>query len=405
MKPIAARAQIKESATLAMNARAKKIAAAGEGARVISLSVGEPDYPPPPQVAERTAAFIRERNGRLVYTAGHGTPELRRAIAAKVRERTGLAYDPEKEIIVTVGGKHGLAGAILALANPGDRVLIPSPYWLSYPPMAVFAGAEPVILDGLDTGFKLTVERLRAAAHPRNVALVLNSPANPTGVVYTREELMALCEEATRQDLWIISDEIYDRLLYEGAEFTSVPSLPGMRDRTLLVNGVSKTYSMTGWRIGYVCGPEAVVTAMKTLQSHMTSNPCAAAQHAALAALSLSEEELLAHLGPHLESLRRRRALALEHLRALPGLGVSAPAGAFYIVIDVRPFLGTPLGISGQPVRDDEELAFRLLDDEHVAVAALTPFGAPGFLRLSFAVPDEDLVEGIARLARFLRLA
>jgi len=405
VKPIAVRAQIKESATLAMNARAKRIAASGEGARVISLSVGEPDYPPPPQVAELTTAFIGEKKGRLVYTAGHGIPELRRTIAAKVRERTGVVYDPEKEIIVTVGGKHGLAGAVLALVNPGDRVLIPSPYWLSYPPMAVFAGGEPVIIDCLDTGFKLTVDKLRAAAHPRNVALFINSPSNPTGAVYTREELVALGEEAARQDLWIISDEIYDRLLYDGAEFTSIPALPGMRERTLLANGVSKTYSMTGWRIGYVCGPEPVLKAMKTLQSHMTSNPCAAAQQAALAALSLSEDELMAHLGPHLESLRRRRALALEHLGRLPGLGVSVPAGAFYIVVDVRPFLGTPLGASGEPVKDDEELAFRLLDDEHVAVAALTPFGAPGFLRLSFAVPDADLVEGIARLARFLRLA
>lgn len=405
MKPIAVRAQIPESATLEINARAKKIAAQGQGTRVISLSVGEPDFPPPPQVATKTAAYITEKKGRLTYTAAHGIPELRRAVADKVKGRTGVAYDPEREVIITVGGKHGLSGALLALANPGARVLIPSPYWLSYPPMAIIAGAEPVEIDCLDTGFKLTVEKLRAHAHPANVAIILNSPSNPTGAVYTHDEIVALCEEAARQDLWIISDEIYDRLLYEGAAFTSIPSLPGMRERTLLVNGVSKTYSMTGWRIGYVCGPEHVIKAMKTLQSHMTSNPCAAAQQAALAALTLTEEELAAHLAGPMENLCRRRQMAVDRLHGLPGLGVYPPAGAFYIMLDVRAFLGKPVGTSGQSVANDEEMAWRLLDEEHIAVAAASPFGAPGFLRISFAVPDEDLLEGIDRLAHFLHLA
>jgi aspartate/methionine/tyrosine aminotransferase len=396
---------IQESATLEMNARAKKIQAAGEGARVISLSVGEPDFLPPPGVAEAAAAFITERKGRLTYTPAHGTPELRRAVAARVEERTGARYDPDTEVIVSVGGKHAIAAAILATANPGARVLIPQPYWLSYPPMAVIAGAEAVTIDCIGSGFKLTPERLRAHADPRNAALIINSPSNPTGAVYTPAELAALCAEAAAQDLWVISDEIYDRLLYEGATHVSVPTLPGMRERTILVNGVSKTYSMTGWRIGYALGPAPVIKAMKTLQSHMTSNPCAAAQRAALAALQLPEPDLARHLAAPMENLKQRRALALELLSKVRGAGVFPPQGAFYIMLDLNAFAGKPVGASGKPAAGDEDLAWRLLEEEHVAVAAGTPFGAPGFLRLSFAVPDEDLVEGIQRITRFLRAA
>jgi aspartate aminotransferase len=405
MKPVAVRALIAESATLQMNARAKKIATSGEGARVISLSVGEPDFLPPPQVAEQAIALITERKGRLTYTAGHGTPELRQAIVRKIKERTGLDYDPDTEVVCTVGGKHAIAEAILALCNPGSRVLIPRPYWLSYPPMAIIAGAEPVIIDCIPTGFKLTPGLLKAHADPRNAVLILNSPSNPTGAVYTRAELEALCAEAAAQDLWVISDEIYDRLVYDDAEATCLATLNGMRERTILINGVSKSYSMTGWRIGYALGPAGVIKAMKTLQSHMTSNPCAAAQRAALAALSLSEPDLARHLGVPMENLRRRRAQALEMLAGFSGVGVFPPQGAFYIMLDLGAFLGKPLGTSGLPVCNDEDLAWRLLDDEHVAVAAGAPFGAPGFIRLSFAVPDEDLVEGLVRLRRFLRIA
>ncbi|QIA26392.1 pyridoxal phosphate-dependent aminotransferase [Thermaerobacter sp. PB12/4term] len=383
---------IQPSVTITIDARAKELKAAGE--QVINLSAGEPDFPTPRHVREAAKAAIDA--GFTRYTPAAGIAELRRAIAEKHRRDNGLEY-AEDEIVVSAGGKHALFNAFMAICDPGDQVIIPAPYWVSYPEMVRLAGGEPVIVEtGPETGFKLAPEALRRALTPRSRALILNSPSNPTGTVYTRQELDELAAVAAEAGLWMVTDELYEHLIYEG-EHVSVAALrPEYRERVILINGVSKAYAMTGWRIGWAAAPRPVARAMAAIQSQATSSVNSIAQKAAVAALTGPQDEVAAMR----EEYRQRRDLLVEGLLRLPGIEVLRPAGAFYVYPSVRGLLGRRL--AGRTAGDDVALAELLLDAARIAVVPGTAFGTPGYLRLSYATSRSDLEEALRRLERLL---
>ncbi|EKP94468.1 pyridoxal phosphate-dependent aminotransferase [Thermaerobacter subterraneus] len=390
---LSARARgIQPSVTITIDARAKELKAAGE--QVINLSAGEPDFPTPRHVREAAKAAIDA--GFTRYTPAAGIAELRRAIAQKHRRDNGLEY-AEDEIVVSAGGKHALFNAFMAICDSGDQVIIPAPYWVSYPEMVRLAGGEPVIVEtGPETGFKLTPEALRRALTPRSRALVLNSPSNPTGTVYTRQELDDLAAVAAEAGLWMVTDELYEHLIYEG-EHVSVAALrPEYRERVILINGVSKAYAMTGWRIGWAAAPRPVARAMAAIQSQATSSVNSIAQKAAVAALTGPQDEVAAMR----DEYRQRRDLLVEGLSRLPGVEVLRPAGAFYVYPSVRGLLGREIG--GRRAGDDVALAEVLLEAARIAVVPGTAFGTPGYLRLSYATSRSDLEEALRRLERLL---
>ncbi len=382
-------AAIRPSATLAIAAKAKEMAA--QGIHVYSFAAGEPDFDTPQVIKDAACRAICD--GMTKYTAARGMPGLCAAVARKFAEKNGIAYDPATEIMISSGGKQSLCYAFQALLNPGDAVIVPSPYWLSYPEMVRIAGGVPVFAKtDAAAGHKLSpaaLERAVAEAEGRARVLVLNYPSNPTGAVYSASELRALGETALRLGLWIVADEMYERMVYTGAPFVSIASLsPELRERVVTINGCSKAYSMTGWRIGYAGAPESVMRLMATCQSHCASNPCTPAQYAALAALEDPEAERAVQ--PMLEAFAARASRIYELLSAIEGVKLSRPEGAFYVFPDVSAFgLGSV------------EFCDRLLKEESVAAVPGLPFGDDGCVRFSYACSLETIEEGIARVARF----
>jgi aspartate aminotransferase len=382
------------SATLAMSARAKQLRR--EGKPVISLSAGEPDFHTPAPIAEAAIAAIRE--GFTRYTENAGMLELRQAISRKLAEENGLEYTPE-QILCTNGAKQAVAMAIEVLCRPGDEVLIPAPFWVSYPEMVRLAGAEPVILPtSVETGYRLTPEALEAAITERTRLLILCSPSNPTGTVYTPEELEALAAVLRRHEhVYVLSDEIYEYIVFD-AEHVSFARLPGMKERTITVNGFSKSFAMTGWRLGYLAAELSIVKAAAKVQSQFTSAPCSISQKAGLAALQMDK-------GPIREmvsAFRQRRDFLLQRLRTIAGVACPKPEGAFYLFPQVSAFYGrrTP---DGQTITDSDSLCLYLLEHCHVALVPGQAFGDPNGVRISYAASMEDLDEAMRRIEAGLK--
>ncbi len=385
---------ITPSATLAVDARAKALKAAGED--VIVFAAGEPDFPSPAHVVEAAAAACRDaRNHR--YTPAAGLPELRAAVAAKTRRDSGLEVEAS-QVVVTNGGKHAIYTAFATLLDPGDEVLLPSPYWTTYPePVALFGAKAVVIPTDAASGFKVSVDQLEAATTERTKVLVFVSPSNPSGAVYSPEQVAAIGRWAVERGIWVLTDEIYEHLTYDDHRSSSMPVLvPELVDRCVVVNGVAKTYAMTGWRVGWMISPPDVSAAAAGLQSHATSNVANVSQRAALAAVSGSLDDVV-HMR---EAFDRRRRRMFELLSALPGVTCLRPEGAFYAFPSFEGVLGREL--AGRRVDSTLVLAEVFLEEAKVAVVPGEAFASPGYARLSFALGDDDLEEGMGRLAKLL---
>jgi aspartate aminotransferase len=384
-------AAITPSATLAITTKAKALAAAGEP--VIGFGAGEPDFPTPDHIVEAAAAATHDPRMHR-YTPAAGLPELREAVAATTSSARGFDLDPS-QVVVTNGGKQAVYSTFAALFDPGDEVLLPSPYWVTYPEAIRLAGGVTVDVPTTDdTGFKATPEMLEARTTDRTKALIFVSPSNPTGAVYSPDEVAAIGAWAEQRGIWVITDEIYDHLVYGDATFSSVAGLvPGVRDRCVMLNGVAKTYAMTGWRVGWVIGPPDVAKAVTNLQSHLASNVANVSQVAALAAITGPQEPV--------EEMRqafdRRRVAMVRRLRGIQGVSAIEPEGAFYAFPNFAETLGRSIG--GRTVGTTLELADALLDEAKVAIVPGEAFGAPGYARLSYALGDDDLAEGLDRIA------
>jgi len=374
------------SSTLTITARAKELKAQGQD--VVNFAAGEPDFDTPEPIKQAAIRAIHE--GLTKYTPSIGTPALREAIADKFKKDNHINYTPA-QIVVSCGAKHSLYNIIQVLADDGDEVLIPSPYWVSYPEMVKCAGATPVFIPTTaDTDFKITPTHLRGALSPKTRVMILNSPSNPTGALYTRTELEALAEIIVERDLYVISDEIYEKLIYDSDEYTSLASLgKEIYDRTITVNGVSKTYAMTGWRIGYCAGAAEVMGYIKKLQDHSTSNPSSISQMAALAALQAPVEVVV----DMQKEFKQRRDLLMKGIDSIPQLSYIRPAGAFYLFCDV-----SRLG-------DSFAFAQDILNEKYVAMIPGEGFGAPGFVRMSFATSQAKIQEGVKRIAQWIQEA
>jgi aspartate/methionine/tyrosine aminotransferase len=387
-------AAIAESATLAVDAKAKALKAKGEN--VIGFGAGEPDFPTPEYIVEAAVRAARDPKFHR-YTPAAGLPELREAIAAKTMRDSGFACEPS-QVLVTNGGKHAVFVAFAALCDPGDEVIVPAPYWTTYPEAIALSGGVPVVVDTTEeTEFKVTVEQLEAARTPRTKVLLFVSPDNPSGAVYSPEETIAIGKWAVEHGIWVVTDEIYEHLTYGSHTFSSMPTLvPEIADRCVIVNGVAKTYAMTGWRVGWMIGPKDVMAAAINFQSHTTSNVSNVAQVAALEAVrgDLSAVEMMR------ESFARRGALMHRLLADIPGVTCMEPQGAFYCFPNVTGLLGRNL--SGTTSATTLQLADVVLEQAKVAFVPGEAFGAAGFARFSFALGDDDIVEGIARLAAFV---
>ncbi|WP_096786536.1 pyridoxal phosphate-dependent aminotransferase [Rhodobacter sp. CZR27] len=387
-------ARVKPSQTIAVTNKARELAAAGRD--VIGLGAGEPDFDTPVNIKEAAKRAIDA--GKTKYTAVDGIPELKRAICEKFARENGLTYTPA-QVTVGTGGKQILYNALMATLNPGDEVLIPAPYWVSYPDMVLLAGGTPVaVAAGMETGFKLTPEQLEAAITPRTKWFIFNSPSNPTGAAYTRDELKALCEVLMRHPhVWIMSDDMYEHLVFDDFEFTTPAQIePGLYDRTLTCNGVSKAYCMTGWRIGYAAGPVELIKAMGTIQSQSTSNPCSIAQYAALEALAGTQD----FLATNREAFQRRRDLVVSMLNEAKGVTCPNPEGAFYVYPDISGCIGKT-SAGGAKITDDEAFASALLEEAGVAVVFGAAFGLSPNFRVSYATSDEVLREACGRIQAF----
>lgn len=392
---------VAESSTLKMNAAARELAAKGH--KVINLTAGEPDFPVLDSV--KKAAIDAITGNFSKYTAVNGIPELRKAIAQKFIRDNQVEYSPD-DIIVTLGAKQAIFNFLLATVSPGDEVIIPAPYWVSYPDMVKIAGGKPVIIDtDAKSAFKITPQQLKAAISPRTRALILNAPSNPTGVVYNRAEMSLLAKVLEGTDVWVVSDEIYEKLIYDG-EFTSFASLSkDAFSRTLTVNGFSKTYAMTGWRLGYAAGPKPLISAMALLQGQSTSNANSVTQKAALAALELPDSAIR----PMVDVFRKRRDRMAEIFSASGNFSFVKPGGAFYFFLNVEQVYGKSYNSDKvqagatqdgeqQKISGSEDLAFYLLNSSHVGTVAGKGFGADGYLRLSFAVSDSEVEEGSRKI-------
>ncbi len=384
-------AAIAPSATLAVDAKAKALKAEGEN--VIGFGAGEPDFATPDHIVQAAIAACAEvRNHR--YTPAGGLPELREAIAAKTLRDSGVAVDAS-QVLVTNGGKHAVYTAFAALCDPGDEVICPAPYGTTYPDASTLAGGVPVIVDTDDTaGIKVTVDQLEAARTPRTKVLLFVSPDNPSGSIYTPDEVAAIGRWAVEHGVWVITDEIYEHLVYGDNEFSSMPALvPEIAEQCLIVNGVAKTYAMTGWRVGWLIGPNDVVKAATNFQSHATSNVSNVAQRAAIAAVAGPLDDVVMMR----EAFARRGAAMHAALNAIDGVSCIAPQGAFYCFPNVSGLLGRD--IAGQRAATTLELADLILTEAKVAFVPGEAFGAPGYARFSFALGDDDIAEGIARIA------
>jgi aspartate aminotransferase len=387
-------AAIAPSATLAVDAKAKALQAAGED--VIGFGAGEPDFPTPAHIVEAAAAACRDPKNHH-YTPAGGLPELKEAIAAKTKRDSGLDVKAS-QVLVTNGGKHAVFTAFAVLCDPGDEIILPAPYWTTYPEAITLAGGEPVVIDtDVESGFKVTLEQLDAARTPRTKALLFVSPDNPSGAVYTPDETKAIGEWSVEHGIWVITDEIYEHLTYGPHAFSSMPVLvPDIADQCVVLNGVAKTYAMTGWRVGWLIGPDDVAKASTNFQSHATSNVCNVAQRASLAAVSGGLEDVAMMR----EAFTRRGTTMHGMLQDIDGITCLEPQGAFYCFPDMRGLLGRP--IAGTTCSTTLELADVVLDRAKVAFVPGEAFGAPGYGRFSFALGDDDLVEGIKRLGELV---
>jgi aspartate/methionine/tyrosine aminotransferase len=383
---------IAESATLKVDARAKALKA--EGRPVIGFGAGEPDFPTPDYIVEAAAAACRDpKNHR--YTPAGGLPELKQAIAAKTRRDSGLEVDPA-QVLVTNGGKQAIYAAFATMLDPGDEVIVPAPYWTTYPEAIALAGGVPVkVLADETQDYKVTVDQLEAARTERTKVLLFVSPSNPTGAVYSAEEIRAIGAWVEEHGLWVLTDEIYEHLVYDGVETGSLPVLcPELQGSCVVVNGVAKTYAMTGWRVGWMIGPTDLVKAATNLQSHATSNVANVSQRAALAAI----EGDLSAVEEMKTAFDRRRHTIVEMLNEIDGVVCPMPGGAFYAYPSVKGLLGKDH--DGRRIETSAELAEYILNAAEVAVVPGEAFGSPGYLRLSYALGDDDLVEGITRLQK-----
>jgi aspartate aminotransferase len=383
---------IAESATLKVDSKAKALKAAGRP--VVSFAAGEPDFPTPEHIVEAAVAAARDpKNHR--YTPAAGLPELREAIAAKTLRDSGLEVSPS-QVIVTNGGKQAVYQAFATLLDPGDEVLVPTPYWTTYPEAIKLAGGVQVdVFAGADQGYLVTVEQLEAARTPRSKVLLFVSPSNPTGAVYSPEQVAAIGAWANEHGLWVISDEIYQNLTYDGIRAVSiVDATPELADRTILVNGVAKTYAMTGWRLGWMVGPADAIAGAANLQSHLSSNVSNISQRAALAALTGPQDSVKQMR----QAFDRRRKLIVEGLNAIPGMACPTPEGAFYVYPDVTGLLNREWG--GVTPTSSLELADLILEQAEVAAVPGEAFGPSGYLRFSYALGDDDIREGVSRLQK-----
>ncbi|WNZ23256.1 pyridoxal phosphate-dependent aminotransferase [Leptolyngbya sp. NK1-12] len=385
MKLAARVTQVTPSMTLAIDTKAK--AMKREGIDVISFSVGEPDFDTPAHI--RAAAEAALEQGKTRYGAAAGEPRLREVIAQKLQRDNQLCYGAEN-ILVTNGGKHSLFNLMLALIEPGDEVIIPAPYWVSYPEMVKLAGGTPVIVSTtLENGYKITPDQLRQAVTPRTKLFVFNSPSNPTGMVYTPDEVRAIADVVVEQDLLVVSDEIYEKLLYDGAEHLSIGAVsPEAFERTIVSSGFAKTYAMTGWRVGFLAGPLPLIKATITIQGHSTSNVCTFAQYGAIAAYEAPQD----CVQQMLDAFTERRQVILNSINAMPGLSCPKPDGAFYVF----PNIGQ-LGISSL------EFCDKLLDDYQVAAVPGIAFGADDCIRLSYATDVDSIRRGMDRLTTYVK--
>jgi aspartate/methionine/tyrosine aminotransferase len=384
-------AAIAESATLAVDAKAKALKAKGEN--VIGFGAGEPDFPTPERIVEAAVRAARDPKFHR-YTPAAGLPELREAIAEKTKRDSGFSVDAS-QVLVTVGGKYAVFVAFAALCDPGDEVIVPAPYWTTYPEAVSLAGGVSVVVDTTEeTEFKVTVEQLEKVRTPRTKVLLFVSPDNPSGAVYSPEETIAIGKWAVQHGIWVVTDEIYEHLTYGKHKFSSMPTLvPELADKCVIVNGVAKTYAMTGWRVGWMIGPKDVMKAAINFQSHTTSNVSNVAQIAALEAVSGD----LSAVAMMRESFERRGTLMHKMLTSIPGVTCMEPQGAFYCFPNVRGLLGRDIG--GKVATNSMELADLVLDVAKVAFVPGEAFGAPGYARFSFALGDADLIEGMERLA------
>lgn len=383
-------AAIAESATLAVDAKAKALKAKGEN--VIGFGAGEPDFPTPERIVEAAVRAARDPKFHR-YTPAAGLPELREAIAAKTLRDSGFSCDAS-QVLVTNGGKYAVFVAFAALCDPGDEVIIPAPYWTTYPEAVALAGGISVVVDTTEESeFKVTVEQLEKVRTPKTKVLLFVSPDNPSGAVYTPEETIAIGKWAVEHGIWVITDEIYEHLTYGKNTFSSMPTLvPELADTCVIVNGVAKTYAMTGWRVGWMIGPKDVMKAAINFQSHTTSNVSNVAQIAALEAVSGD----LSAVAMMRESFERRGTLMHKMLSAIPGITCMEPQGAFYCFPSVKGLFGQNIG--GQTATNSMQLADMVLEQAKVAFVPGEAFGAPGYARFSFALGDADLVEGMDRL-------
>jgi aspartate aminotransferase len=377
--------RVTPSMTLAIAAKAKAMKA--EGLPVCSFSAGEPDFDTPDHIKSAAKAALDQ--GKTRYGPAAGEPALRQAIATKLQQDNGLCYGPEN-VIVTNGGKHSLYGLIMALIEAGDEVIIPAPYWVSYPEMVQLAGGTPVIVPTTaEQNYRITPEQLRQAITPKTKLFVLNSPSNPTGMVYSPAEIAALAQVVVDADIWVVSDEIYEKILYDGATHLSIGAVsPAVFEHTIISNGFAKGYAMTGWRLGYLAGPEALIQAVSTIQSHSTSNVCTFAQYGAIAALE-GPQDCIAMMG---RAFAERRQVIIERCRQIPGLSCGEPEGAFYLYIDIQS-LGLP----------SLEFCTRLIDEKYVAAIPGIAFGSEGTIRLSYATDMDTILTGMDRLESFVK--
>jgi aspartate aminotransferase len=386
--------RIKPSPTMAITSKAREMKAAGFD--VIGLGAGEPDFDTPDNVKQAAIAAIQR--GETKYTAVDGIPELKRAIVAKFARENDLTYKPA-EITVGSGGKQVLYNALLATLNPGDEVIVPSPYWVSYPDIVLLAGATPVIVETkVEEGFKLSPKALAAAITPRTKWFIFNSPSNPTGAAYTRDEIKALTDVLLKhENVWVLSDDIYEHLVYDGFAFSTPAQVePKLKGRTLTMNGVSKAYSMTGWRIGYAGGPEPLIKGIATLQSQSTSNPCSISQWASVEALEGPQDFLKSWVA----SFQDRRDLVVSIINQAKGISCPTPEGAFYVYPSCAGVVGRT-SREGKKIKTDEDFATALLQEEGVAVVHGAAFGLSPFFRISYATGIEALEEACRRIQRF----
>ena len=389
-------ARIKPSPTVAITSLARELRA--EGRDVVSLSAGEPDFDTPDHI--RAAAKAAIDRGETRYTSPEGIPELRQAVAAKFARENGLDYAPD-QVIVTTGGKQALYNALMATLNPGDEVVIPAPYWVSYPDMVTLAGGTPVIVPaGIETGFRITPEALAAAITPRTKWFIFNSPSNPTGAGYDADRLRALTDVLlAHPHVWVMSDDMYEHIAYPPFVFRTPAEIePRLLPRTLTVNGVSKAYAMTGWRIGYAAGPRDLIRAMVTIQGQSTSNACSVSQWAAEAALTGPQD----YIPEARAAFLRRRDLVVKMLNDAPGIDCPTPEGAFYVYPSIAGLIGkrTP---EGALISSDEDFCRRLLEAEGVAAVFGAAFGLSPYFRLSYAAADDTLIDACLRIERFAR--